>query len=137
MVQWCTSKIPSKVTCLVDQIEHHNLPFGIIINRCLTTTWARAVLVILINTTKQNIWLQSLLLAAELFTAEYHQIEHRVNKERREDNIDISFLPVALDTIRAQSEQVEVTSSNLSSQTSTNNPTFGPRPNTQPVDSDF
>ena len=38
-----TSKIPSKLTCLVEQAQHHNLPPGIVINRCLATTKARSV----------------------------------------------------------------------------------------------
>ena len=68
----CTNKIPSKVTCLVEQAEHHNLPLGIIVNRCVATTKARAMPIILINTTKQNIWLLQPLLATELYTVEYN-----------------------------------------------------------------
>ena len=59
-----THKIPSNVTCLVKQADHHNLPLGITVNRSLATTKARSVLIILINTIKQNIWLQQPLLAA-------------------------------------------------------------------------
>ena len=62
-----TSKIPSKLTCLVQQAQHHNLPQGIVINRCLATTKARSVPVILVNTYRQNVWIQQPLLAAELF----------------------------------------------------------------------
>ena len=29
----CTSKLPSRITCLVEQVEHHNLLLGIVINR--------------------------------------------------------------------------------------------------------
>ena len=45
-----TNKIPSKLTCLVEQAQHHNLPPGIVINRCVATTKARSVPVILVNT---------------------------------------------------------------------------------------
>ena len=45
-----TSKIPSKLTCLVEQAQHHNLPPSIVINRCVATTKARSVPVILVNT---------------------------------------------------------------------------------------
>ena len=50
-----TSKIPSKLTCLVEQAQHHNLPPGIVINRCVATTKARSVPVILVNTNRQNV----------------------------------------------------------------------------------
>ena len=49
------NKIPSKITCLVKQAQHHNLPLGIVINRCMATTKARSVPSILTNTTKQNV----------------------------------------------------------------------------------
>ena len=47
-----TNKIPSKVTCLVEQAEYHNLPLGIIVNRCVAKVKARFMPIILINTTK-------------------------------------------------------------------------------------
>ena len=28
----CTNKLPPRITCLVEQLEHHNLPLGIVIN---------------------------------------------------------------------------------------------------------
>ena len=78
-----TSKIPSKVACLVDQAEHHNLPLHIVINMCMVTTKARAVPVLLMNTTKQNIWIWQTILSPELFDAEFHQVEHRANMGRK------------------------------------------------------
>ena len=50
--------------------------------------------------------------------------------ERMEDNVNISFLHVAPDTIRVHSEQVEATSSNISPPNSTDKPTSSVRPNT-------
>ena len=50
-----TNKIPSKITCLVEQAQHHNLSLGIVINRCVATTNERSLPVILIITTKQNV----------------------------------------------------------------------------------
>ena len=41
-----TKKISPKITCLVEQVQHHNLPPGIVINRCVATTKARSVPVI-------------------------------------------------------------------------------------------
>ena len=66
--------------------------------------------VILINTTKQNVWLWQPLLAAELYTAEYHPAEHWADIEVKGDVANVSFLPVVPNTIRAQVEQVEATS---------------------------
>ena len=70
----------------MEQAEHHNLPLGIIVNRCVATTKARAMPIILINTTILNIWLYEALLAAELYPVEYHHIEHRANMERKGDD---------------------------------------------------
>ena len=132
-----TNKILSKVICLVEQAEHHNLPQGIIVNRYVAITKTRSMPIILINTTKQNIWLWQPLLATKLYTVEYHQVEHRANMERKEDNVDISFLTVVPDTIRVQSEQVEATSTDISPPDSIEKPIFGPRPNTKAADFNF
>ena len=131
------NKIPSKVTCQVQQAEHHNLPLGIIVNRHVTKTKARSVPIILINTTKQNIQLWQPLLATELHTAEYHQVEHRANMEMKGDDVDISFLPVEPDTIRVQLEQVEATSMGISPPNSSEKPVFSPRPDTKVTDFNF
>ena len=101
-----TNKIPPNTICLVEQAQHHNMPLGIVINRCVATTKARSVPVILINTTKQNVWIQQPLLAMELFSADQiDKIEHRSSMERQGDNIHISFTPVAPNSIRVRSEQ--------------------------------
>ena len=87
-----TNKISPKITCLVEQAQHHNLPPGIVIYMCVATTKARSMPVILVNTTKQNVWIQQPLLAAELFSADQiEKIEHRANMERQGDNIHIYF----------------------------------------------
>ena len=53
-------------------------------------------------------WIRQPLLAAELFSADQiDEIEHRANMERQGDNIQISFSPVAPDSIRVRLEQVE------------------------------
>ena len=126
------NKIPSKLTCLVEQAQHHNLPPGIVVNRCLATTKARSVPVILVNTNRQNVWIWQPLLATELFgTDEVKEIEHRANMEREGDKIHISFSPVAPNSIRVRSEQVETVTSNIDPPTSNEKPSFGPRPDTE------
>ena len=93
--------------------------------------------VILINTTKQNVWLQQPLLAAELHTVEYHPVEHQAEMEVKGDEVNISFLPVVPNTIRVQVEQVESTSTDVLTPNSNEKPVFGPRPDTQPADFNF
>ena len=88
-----TNKISPRITCLVEQAQHHNLPLAIVINSCVATTKARSVPVILVNTNRQNVWIWQPLLAAELFSVdEVEKIEHRANMERQGDKIpDIFF----------------------------------------------
>ena len=93
--------------------------------------------VILINTTKQNVWLQQPLLAAELYTVEYHPVEHQVDMEVKEDVVNVSFLPVVPDTIRVPVEQAKSTSTDISTPNSKENAVFGPRPNTQSAEFNF
>ena len=98
-----TNKIPPNTTCLVKQAQHHNLPLGIVINRCVATTKAWSVPVILVNTTKQNECIQQPLLAAELFNMDQiEEAEHKASMERQGDNINISFLPVAPNYFRVK-----------------------------------
>ena len=128
MLGW-TNKISLKITCRVEQAQHHNLPPGIVINRCVITTKAMSVPVILVNTNKQNVWIWQPLLATELFSADQiEKIEHRANMERLGDNIQISFSPVAPDSIRARLEQVESVTPDITPPTSDDKPSFGPRP---------
>ena len=75
----CTSKLPSRITCLVEQVEHHNLLLGIVINRGMATPKARSIPVILINTNRYNVWIRQPLLAAKLFDVECNEIKYRVN----------------------------------------------------------
>ena len=98
---------------------------------------SRSVPVILINTTKQNVWLQPPLLAAELYTVEYHPVEHWADIEVERDVANVSFLPVVPDAIRVQVGQVESTSTDTSTPNPEEKPVFGPRPNTQAADFDF
>ena len=124
--------------CLVEQAQHHNLPLCILINRCVATTKARSVPIILINTTKQNVWIQQPLLAAELFIMDHiDEIECRASMERKGDNINRSFSPVAPNIIRVKMEQVETTPSNITPPTSGEKPSFGPRPDVNAADFDF
>ena len=93
--------------------------------------------VILINTTKWNVWLWQPLMAAKSYTAEYHPVEHRADMEIKEDDVKISFLPVVPNTIRVQSEQVETSPTDIFPHDPHERPVFGPRPDTQATDFDF
>ena len=132
-----TTKVHPKAVCLVEQAEHHNLPQGIVVNRCVATVKSRSVPVILINTNKQNVWLWQPLLAAELYIAEYHPVEHQADIEVEGDVANVSFLPVIPNTIRVQVGQVESTSKDTSTPNPQEKPVFGPRPNTQSANFDF
>ena len=133
-----TNKISARITCLVEQVQHHNLPPGIVINRCVATTKARSVPVILVNTNRQDTWIQQALLAAELFSADQvEEIEHRANMERQGDNIQISFSPVAPDSIRVRSEQVETVTPDIDPPASNEKTSFGPRPDVKSENFDF
>ena len=94
--------------------------------------------VILVNTNRQNVWIWQLLLAAELFgTDQVEEIEHRADMERQGDNIQISFSPVAPNSIRVRSEQVGTVTSNSDSPASSKKPSFGPRPDVESENFDF
>ena len=132
-----TTKVHPKAVCLVEQAEHHNLPQGIVVNRCVATVKSRSVPVILINTNKQNVWLRQPLLAAELYTVEYHPVEHQADIEVQGDVANVSFLPVVPNTIRVQLGQVESTSIDTSTPNPEEKLVFGPRPDTQSANFDF
>ena len=133
-----TNKISPRITCLGEQAQHHNLPPGRVINRCVATTKARSVPVILVNTNRQNVWIQQPLVAAEIFSAdEVEKIGHSANMERQRDNIQISFSPVAPDSIRVSSEQVESATPDIDPPTSNEKPSFGPRPDVKSTNFDL
>ena len=74
------------------------------------------------------------LVGFELFgTDQVKEIEHRADMEREGDNIQIYFSPVAPDSIRVRSEQVETVKPNTSSE----KPSFGPRPDVESDNFDF
>ena len=93
--------------------------------------------VILINTTKQNVWSRQPLLAIELCNAEYHPVENVASMEVKGGVVNISFLPVVPNTIRAQVEQVESTPTDISTPNPNEKLVFGPRPDTQSADFNF
>ena len=78
------------------------------------------------------------MLATELFvTDQIDEVEHRASMERKGDNINIFFSPIAPDTVRVKSEQVETTPSDITPPTSSKKPSFGPRPDVNAMDFDF
>ena len=122
----------------MEQAQHHNLPPDIVINRCVATTKAGSVPVILVNNNRQNVWIWQPLLATELFsTDQVEEIEHRADMERQGDNIQISFSPVAPNSIRVRSEQVETATPDIDPPTSNEKPSFGPRPDVKYENFDF
>ena len=95
------------ITCLVEQVEHHNLPLGIVITRCMATPKSRSIPVILINTNRYNVWIIQPLLAAKLFDVECNEIEYRANLSQDDNNILVGFQPVPPQLINTSRCQVE------------------------------
>ena len=94
--------------------------------------------IIAVNTTQQNVWIWQPLLATELFTMDQiDEIEHRASMERKGNNINISFSPVAPNTIRVKLAQVETTTFDITPPTSSKKPSFGPTPDVNATDFDF
>ena len=78
------------------------------------------------------------MLAMGLFNVDQiDEIEHSASMERQGDNINISVSPVAPDSIRVKSEQVESTASDITPPTSNEKPSFGPRPDVKATNFDF
>ena len=118
-----TNKLPPRTTCLMEQVEHiYHLALWLI------GAWlflkARAILIIIINTNKYNVWVRHPLLAAQLYDAECNQIEYRATMDTK--NGFQPVLPQLIDINRyhVESGPVQSTSPNII------RPEFGPRPNT-------
>ena len=78
------------------------------------------------------------MLATELFgTNQVKEIEHRADMERQGDNIQICFSPVAPNSIRVRSEQVETVTPESDPPASSEKPSFGPRPDVESENFDF
>ena len=132
----CTNKLPPRITCLVEPAEHHNLPLGIMINRCVAIPKARPIPVILINTNRYNVWIRQPLLAAELFDAGCNEMEYRANMNQEGNNISVGFQPVPSQLIDTNSCQVEAghiqpDGPEIEKQE------FGPRPDTNSAEFNF
>ena len=54
----------------MEQAEHHNLLFDIVINQCMAIPKDRTIPVIIINTNKYNVRVRQPLLAAMLYDVE-------------------------------------------------------------------
>ena len=102
-----TNRLPPKVTCLVEQVEHHNLLLGIVINQCVAMPKARSIPVI-IKTNRYNVCIRQPLLAAELFDMECDEIEYTANMNWDGNNVLVGFqtvLPQLIKTIAVRWRQ--------------------------------
>ena len=91
---------------------------------------------IIINTSRYNLWVRWLLLAAELFDAECNEIEYRVTMNWEGDNISVGFQPIPPQLIDTNSHQVEAGPIQPNSP-EIERPEFGPRPDTDSADFNF
>ena len=78
----------------MEQVEHHSLPLGIVINQCMAIPKAKTIPMIIVNTNKYNVWVRQPLLAAELYDAECDEIEYRATMDQEGENIKIGLQPV-------------------------------------------
>ena len=132
----CTNKLPPRTTCLVEQVEHHNLPLGIVVNWYMAIPKARAIPVMISNTNKYNLWVRQPLLAAEISDAECVSIGYMATKDWEGANITIGFQPVPLQLIDINSCQVEAGAIQPIS-LKIEKPEFGSRPETNSANFDF
>ena len=132
----CTNKLPPRITCLVEQAEHHNIPLGKVINWCVAMPKARTIPVIIINTNRYNVWIRQPLLAAELFDMECDEIEYRANMNQEGNNISVGFQPVPPQLIDTKSCEVEAGPIQPDIPT-IEKPEIGPRLDTNSADFDF
>ena len=65
------TKVPSGTPCLIDTAAINNLSQGISVNCCLVHLKGSAVLVIVMNQNKYNVWIQQPLLASEIYWVEH------------------------------------------------------------------
>ena len=89
------SKSVPQTTCLVEQAVQHNLPQGIVVNWCLVNPRSKVVPIIYINSNNYNIWIRQPLLAAELYTFEYHPWEYEtiIDQDGNEINTWLQVIP--------------------------------------------
>ena len=102
-----TNELLPRITCLVEQVEHHNLPLGIVINWCVAIPKTMTLPVIIINSNRYNVWVRQPLLAAKLYDSECNKIEYRATMDQKGDNVSIGFQPVPPQLIYTNSCQVE------------------------------
>ena len=120
----------------MEQVEHHYLPLGIVINWYVAIPKARSIPVIIINTNRYNAQIRLPLLAAKLFDVECDEIEYRANISQEGNNISLGFQPVPPQLIDTNSSQLEV-GPIQSSCPKIEKPEFGPRLDTNSADFNF
>ena len=120
----------------MEQVEHHNLLLGIVINLCMAILKARTIPIIVINTKRYNVWVRQPLLADELYDAECTEIEYRATMAWEVENITIRFQPVPPQLININSCQVESGSIHPSS-LEIEKSEFGPRLDTNSTNFNF
>ena len=91
----------------MEQLENHNLPLDIVVNRCVAILKARAICIILNNTNRFNVWVRQPLLAAGLYDAECDQIEYRAKMDKEGNNIKVEFQPVPINLVIINNHHVE------------------------------
>ena len=133
------TKVPSCTPCLIDTAPVNNLPQEISVNHCLVHPKGSAVLVILMNQNKYNVWIPQPLLAAESYWLELLPWDYGVKLHEQGKNIEVAFQPLPLADIMATVKVVHDEPDTRPSKEANKypHPTFGPNSNTDVADFDF
>ena len=62
-----------------------------VFNGCMATLKSNILPIFLVNTNKFNVWVRQPLLKAELYDADYYQLEYGATKDWEGDEIKIEF----------------------------------------------
>ena len=123
---------------MVELAVHNNLASGVAVNHRYVMPTAGQVAVILINTTRRNIWIHQPLLAAKIFEVELHLWQYHSVLYREVNTIKVGFQPIIPPQVEGclQTNQVEVkVKEEPSAEESTPPlPSIGPHPDTSKDD---
>ena len=75
----------------MEQVEHHNLLLGIVVNWSVAIPKARAIPIIIITTNRFNVWVRQSLLTTESNDAECNQLEYRATMDQEGQTSKLGF----------------------------------------------
>ena len=128
------SKINNKRSYMLGTATHANLPSGIIVNCSSDTPKSGGMSIILVNTTRRNIWVRQPLLAADIYEVELHPWQYHANVNKEGNDIKNNFQLAIPPEIECdlQCNQVEAVGRSATSEVQEHpQPALGPCPDTR------